>query len=419
MAKTVFLMLCLIVGNLIGAGILALPINAGFCGFVPSLIAMLIFGGAMFFSAWVLGREATDEKLDTFNYPSLYRRYAGPVGMWVATIATLVILYGLLTAYLTGATKILSDLLGVPASAHGLVMLGFFVVVAGFTSLPLRMMLALTALLVVVKLATFCGMTGLAEGYVQPDRLTRADWAFLPASSAIILTAFHFHNIIPNICRELKWNFGHVWKTILGGMIAGYLINATWIQVSIGVIPMDDSPNGLLTAFAKNLPATVPMSHLVPSHAFVAGATLFAIAAIMTAFMSNGLGLRSFMRDLLVNQCRIQVRGLDSVLTFVPPLLVGYFYPDIFLKAIDVVGGVGIVTLFGILPSIIFIRKAATWRTRALGWAVMALFAACLVIEICQETGLLSLRSDVEYWNEPATHSEHYAPPAGPDVGER
>ena len=36
---------CMITGNLIGAGILGLPINTGLAGFIPSLIAM-IAGGA-------------------------------------------------------------------------------------------------------------------------------------------------------------------------------------------------------------------------------------------------------------------------------------------------------------------------------------------------------------------------------------
>jgi len=68
--KKVFLIVCLIVGNMIGAGILALPINTGLSGFLLSLVGMLVLGGAMFFSAVVLSGEAIAEKTEVFNYPS-------------------------------------------------------------------------------------------------------------------------------------------------------------------------------------------------------------------------------------------------------------------------------------------------------------------------------------------------------------
>ena len=44
----------LIVGNLIGAGILALPINTGLSGFIPSLLGLFITSAAMYYSAIIL-----------------------------------------------------------------------------------------------------------------------------------------------------------------------------------------------------------------------------------------------------------------------------------------------------------------------------------------------------------------------------
>ena len=40
----------LITGNLVGAGILALPVKTGLGGFVPSLLGMAVVGTAMFFT---------------------------------------------------------------------------------------------------------------------------------------------------------------------------------------------------------------------------------------------------------------------------------------------------------------------------------------------------------------------------------
>lgn len=104
------------------------------------------------------------------------------------------------------------------------------------------------------------------------------------------------------------------------------------------------------------------------------------------------------------------MKGLDVALTFIPPLAVACIYPDIFLKAIDLVGGVGIVVLFGILPAIICLKKAKTRRIRILAGLMMVLFAGCLAIEVLQECGWLHLRPEMEYWNPPAAASAHHFP---------
>lgn len=410
MPKKVFLIVCLIVGNMVGAGILALPINTGLAGLIPSLVGMLVLGGAMFFSAVVLSGEAIAEKVAIFNYPSLYSKYIGPAGKWIAILTNMLILYGLLVAYITGAAKIIGDIFHVPASQHWLVMLGFFAVVTMLAVLRSGLLLACMAGLVAFKVAAFFLMTGIAEEHIDLSHYNYVDWAYLPATAAILVTSFHFHNIIPNICREMNWSFSAVWKAILFGMVVGFIMNAVWIQVSIGVLPMGASENGLFWAFQKNLPATVPMSHVVTSRLFVLCGTGFSMVALTTAYMTNGLGLRCFMRDLLVNHFHLNVKGLDLALAFIPPLIVALVYPNIFLKAINLVGGVGIVVLFGILPAIIYLKKAGTARGRALAWIMLALFAACLAIEVLQESGLLRLRPEMEYWNQPAAPSAHHRP---------
>jgi tyrosine-specific transport protein len=85
-------------------------------------------------------------------------------------------------------------------------------------------------------------------------------------------------------------------------------------------------------------------------------------------------------------------------LTFAPPLLIALVYPDIFLVALDVVGGVGIVVLFGILPTLIVLRDRARsgWLR---GFCLLGLLFALSILglEIMQETGLLALQPHIEY----------------------
>jgi len=388
---------CLIAGNLIGAGILALPINTGLAGLIPSLFVMIVFGGAMFFSAVVLGKEAVETRQENFNYPSLYERYLGVTGKWIASLANLLILYGLLTAYITGGSTIIASLLGYNASPWWL-MLIFAGALSAITATDLSIVKKYNVLLIVAMITAFVILCFMGSESIHVCRLTRSDWLFLPAAVPIVLTAFHFHNIIPTICRDMDWNLSLIWKAMLLGMSIGFILNAVWITIGIGVLPLEGD-NSLLAAFTGNQPATVPMSAILHSSAFTFCAAMFSLIAITTSYMANGIGLMDFMRDIGENNFRIKSRIFVIAGTFLPPLLISLIWPDIFLKALNIVGGVGIVILFGILPGILAWRKSESRNMKILSGIMLLLFCFGLLFEIGQEFGLLHIQPDMEYWS--------------------
>ena len=107
----------LITGNLIGAGILALPVSLGVCGLAPSLILMVIYGALMFYSAEILSREAIERKNAFFDLPSLYGSYLGNWGKWAAILTNGIILYGLLIAYISASLQVRNEANGQSPSA--------------------------------------------------------------------------------------------------------------------------------------------------------------------------------------------------------------------------------------------------------------------------------------------------------------
>ncbi len=386
----------LITGNLIGAGILGLPIITGLAGFIPALAGMLVVGGAMFYTAIVLGKEATAVRSNTFNYPSLYRKYLGSAGKWVAILANMIILYGLLTAYLTGATTIIVNLFHFPFPKIW-VMLGFFAIITTLTVTNMSVLKKYNAVLMFLLWGSFAVIVCISERYVKLERLTYEHWSYLPLAIPIIVTAFHFHNIIPTICQGLKWDSRVIWKTMLFGMIIGLVMNAVWVQVGIGALPLKEGGQSIVNAFVHNLPATVPMSTEIHSTVFGVGALLFALLAIATSYLANATGLLAFIKDLTVNYFKISSRPLVIALTFLPPLIISIVYPNIFLDALNIVGGVGIVILFGILPSMLAIIRAKTVPKRVLGAAMLILFTVFLLFQLGQQFGLIKFKSGKTY----------------------
>ncbi|MCK5843452.1 MAG: hypothetical protein KAG97_02010, partial [Victivallales bacterium] len=301
--KRIFLVSLLVVGNLIGAGILALPIQTGGAGLLFSCLAMMVFCGAMYFSAIVLAEEATEAKHDNFNYPTLYGKYLGVFGKWVAVVANLLILYGLLTAYLSGGSTIIMAVFDVHG-ADDAEFIRVAVIVALFIGLSLfslggtAFIAKYNGLLMLLLGVTFVGIVAMGVAHIQPERELFFNYKFLPIAIPVILTAFHFHNIIPSISRHLDWNLKSVSKAMIIGMGVGFVMNLLWVAVGIGVLPLTFGNHSIVYAFEHGLPATVPISKILANPLFSVFATTFAIVAICTSYVANGMGLMDFNRDL-------------------------------------------------------------------------------------------------------------------------
>ncbi|MFC1643796.1 aromatic amino acid transport family protein [Candidatus Omnitrophota bacterium] len=396
----------LIAGNLVGAGTLGLPTKTGLAGLVPAVTGLFVMGVAMFFTAMVLTREVTRTGDTIFNYPSFYQMHLGLLGKWVAILTNLLILYGLLTVYLAGAATIITNLLH-PKISNAMIMIIFFVILTTINLAGMNIVEKYNTLLVILMLGVFLAMFGMAEVHVNPRHFAFADWKFLPATIPIILTTYNFHTIIPIVCEALDWKERLVRKVILSAMIIGFLLSVLWVQVGIGALPSGGAENSLATAFNNNLPATVPLAQTIKAPIFVTLAMLFALFAIATSYIANGTGLMAFVKDLSINHlklCKTPNRFLIGILSFGPPFIIALVYPNLFMSALDLVGGFGVVILFGLLPSIILIMRAKTLPKRLLGIVLVALFLFCLVLETCQELGVLPIKPDVEYWKYNFVH---------------
>jgi len=390
--KAIFIMALLIVGNLIGAGILALPIQTGGAGLIFSVAAMIVFCGAMYFSAVTLAREAVDARTDNFNYPSLYQRYLGRFGKWIAIVTNMLILYGLLTAYLSGGAAIILGVFGISANSAFWQLITVLILFAGlsaFTMCGTKIIARYNGILMIVLGVTFVLIVGIGVVNIKPQRELFFNLGFLPVAVPVILTAFHFHNIIPSICRHLEWDIKSIKTTMAVGMGIGFLMNIIWVAVGIGVLPLAIGKHSIIYAFEHGLPATVPIAQTMHMPVFSVLATIFALVAICTSYVANGMGLTDFNRDLLENTIGASGKIIIAGLTFLPPLFVAIFFPQIFLKAIGLVGGVGIAVLFGVLPAIIFFLKAKTLKARLLAVVMALLFLAALGSDLLNDFGII------------------------------
>ena len=388
----------LITGNLVGAGILALPINTGLSGFGVAVVLMLVFWVLMLTTARILADRVLATRQESFDLPSLFGESLGPAGRWVAVAANLLILYGLMVAYLSGGTAIIASLLDLAIPQWVLTLL-FFAFTTGFALFGAAMVRKGNVLLMLGMWGAFLVLILLAAPRITAANLAFVDLALIPSALPIMIAAFHFHNIIPTACRSLQYDRRAVGRALLLGTTLGAVMNGLWVLVALGALPVTGpGERNILHAFDNGLPATVPLSAVIDSTAFTVGGLLFAILAITTSYLTNATALQGFVQDMTGGLRARPSRVRDALITFGPPLVVTLVYPDLFLKALDLVAGVGIALLFGILPGVLLIKGGKTPRARRWGALIVACFLVVLLFEICQEVGVLRIDADAELW---------------------
>jgi tyrosine-specific transport protein len=397
----VWTMAFVVTGNLIGAGILGLPINTGLTGLIPALIGNVVMWLLMLTTAIILSEQKSLTETENADLPTFFQAELGSVGKWITVIANMIILYGLLVAYLSGAGSILHSLF--KGGSGDVFMLLFFAIATTLTLFGMSVLRKGNALLMFVLWVTFVFLVFMVGDRMDANQVGFTDWKFLPAALPILVTAFHFHNLIPSLCRSLDFDKKAIRKAMFTGTAIGLVMNVIWTVVVIGALPLNGEGKAtIFYAFKHNEPATIPLSQLIQSPMFSICALLFALLAITTSYMANGTALKSFIRDLTSTHLGISNKWLVAVLAFLPPLAITVLFPNLFLQALNIVGGVGINTIFGILPGILLIKKGG--RARLGGYLLLAAFSFVMLFELGQEFNLIDLHPAAEYWNYPLKH---------------
>jgi len=396
---SVFTMSLLVTGNLLGAGILALPINLGPAGMLPAVTGIVAIWALMLKSSLILADQDGLTEGETGGLPTFFGAKLGPLAKWIAVAADLVVLYGVLTAYLTGVSSIVTNLFHLPVPSWS-VCLAYFVVVVALVSVGASLLRSCNAFILIAMGACFVILVAMIVPRVEPARALPMQWDFLPVAMPVVLTAFLYHNLIPTICRMFEGDRKAIHRSLWIGSFIGLVMNLVWTVAVFCALPfLAPKAYSILNAYHLNLPATVPLTGLLDSGTFMTVGLVFAVLAMTAAFMANGAALVDFLRDLGAPYRWGRSGLVIRAVAFLPPLFVSIFYPSVFLTAMNVVGGFGVCVIFGLLPAFLYWRESrGNWKARVAALVMLALFGAILVSETMQETGLSKIKPNVEYW---------------------
>ena len=342
----------LVSGTMIGAGMLAMPLTSAGIGFTFTVVLLISLWLLLTYSALLFVEVYQTTESDS-GIGTLSALYFGNAGRVVSTTVMFVFLYALLAAYISGGGEILmkatqsTGLLGqegVIANTSPEMTLKIFIgiftvffgsfviistkVVDGFNRLLFFVMLVA---LVVVMFVMF------PKASVQNLMAMPLDNALIISAAPIFFTSYGFHGSIPSLVKYMKGDVRGLRIAIVAGSaitLVGYIL---WQLSTHGVLSQSE-----FTQILKEKPTLYGLieacRRITGSEIIASAVQLFSALALVTSFLGVALGLFDCTEDMLRKGLHINAgRLLLGAITFLPPVLFAYFYPD-FIAALSYAG---------------------------------------------------------------------------------
>lgn len=337
----------LIAGCCIGAGMLGLPVLLGLCGFFPSVI--LLFATWIFMTyTGLLLIEVNGWFFEQVNIVSMAQRAIGNAGRIISWILYLFLFYSLLVAYISESGKLFISFLPFHVAQNFASI--FFVVLFGLlVYFGTKLVDISNRFLMIGLIVTYLSMIFFGVTKVNFSMLTYVNIKYFLLPTAVLVTSFGFHNMIPSLVAYMKGDLKRTRLSIVGGSFISLLVYFFWILFVLGIVPVK-GPDGLYEAFLKGNEATISLKNILKNSPITNFAGWFAFFAIVTSFLAQTLSLMHFIADGLKVKSNYKNNLWLICLAILPPTIFSLTFPNIFFEALGFAGAYCAVILFCILP---------------------------------------------------------------------
>jgi tyrosine-specific transport protein len=369
----------------IGVGMLALPVVTAAGGFIPSISIFLISWLFMVGFARLILEACTWMPRDS-NLVTISRHLLGKWGAAACWILYLFLFYCLLTAHVAAGGDAVFQIFqgGVAKWLATLIYVALFapVVYLGTNAVGRFNMILMTGVVLTYLLFFFTAIP-----HVQTSFLARSHWPAIWSAFPVILTSFGFQNLIPTLYNYMDGDHRQVRKALWIGTLIPLVLYTVWELLVLGVVPLAS----LSSALELGQSAIPPLQEALGKGSIAEIAQAFAFFSMTTSFIGIAIAFTDFWADgLKWSKKGIQHLQLFSLVFFIP-LFIVLINPSIFLYALDLAGGIGMILLLGIMP-ILFAWSGRYYHGHALtrqfvpygklGLSVLFLF--CIVILLIQ-----------------------------------
>lgn len=355
----------IIVGTMIGAGILALPIITAKLGFLLGSLLIIIVWSIMTYTAMIISDISCSMPYGS-SFKTITEKYLGRAGGIVATISFLLLMYFISTAYISAAASSLS--MSFPTISENISSLIFVIIFGSIVVLGTRFVDYANRFFISLKIIVLMILCVVFNKYIEILNLLASPvnlGASLLISIPVFTTSFTSHIIVPALSDYLGKNARDMKKIIIIGSIIPLILYIIWIVTILGVLPLHGSVSFMGSIFDHipvdkanigDILTTLGQKVRTPTTDMVLH--IFTYVAIMTSFLSVNLSLFHFNIDTynLDRLKKVPSYLIATVLTFAIPLLINQLDPDIFIYAMTCVG-LSIAVLLMIMPGLMAFKK--------------------------------------------------------------
>lgn len=357
----------LVAGGAIGAGMFALPMASAGAWMLWSCIGFVCVWFMTYISASLFANVNLALLSDTSNtigfqnsFSSLVDEVMGSRWAAINNLSIVFIMMILMYAYTSAGASIVSyslDSLGVGLvpNNRGWLSLSFAAIIGLIVWLGTSLVSQITLVLMIAMAITFgIATVGVVPHVSVSQLMTPTDsYPFLLGALPVYVTAFACAGLVPSLFRHYQQQQEKVFQSIFWGTLLALVIYLFWVAITLGSIGREGFVN--ILASGGNLADLVKaLVNVGAEPALQSRLSLFSHCAIITSYLSVGVGLLHFMQDRLSLNNSASQRFTAAACCFTPPAVASFFIPYGFVHAISY-AGLFVAFSFFILPGVMAI----------------------------------------------------------------
>ncbi|MFJ4194294.1 tryptophan permease [Pseudomonas sp. NPDC089534] len=331
-------------GTIVGAGMFSLPVVMSGLWFHGSVAVLLLAWFCTLHSGLMI-LEANLNYHEGASFSTITRDLLGRTWNRLNGLSIVFVLYILTYAYISASGSVLhhtAQSMGIdlPARVGGL---GFTVLVAFTVWLSTSAVSRMTTLVFGAKILAFFLTFGGLLGHVQPATLLDLGtgdhryWPYLLVTLPFCLTSFGFHGNVPSLMKHYGKDPRRIRACLVGGTLIALALYLVWMLCSMGNIPREAFKD--IAQRGGNIDVLIgALGSRLDSANVDLLLTFFSNFAVACSFLGVTLGLFDYLADVLKFDDRPMGRLKTAAVTFLPPMLCGFLWPEGFLHAIGFAG---------------------------------------------------------------------------------
>ncbi|MBT8231704.1 MAG: tryptophan permease [Saprospiraceae bacterium] len=390
-------------GSAIGAGMFTLPIISSGMWFPLAFISMLLIWLVSYLSSLMI-LEICLEYPSGSSFNTFVSDILGKTWSVVMGLSVCFMLYILLYAYFSAFGNMAVHTFGLVETKSNVwlqgglgLSLGLLLAVAVWISTFFvgRISIVLVVAMVISFVIAMSGGISNISMTILFDQNTKSAnyFSYLWIGLPYFITSFGFSSVVPSLYKYYGKDSFKIKNSLFYGSLIALITYLVWIATSFGIIPRFEFT--AINEAGGNMGDLVSvLEQKIGNSAIQSALVFFSNFAIISSFLGVGLSLFDYLADRFNFDGSNKGRFYTAAITFLPPGIASFFYPDGFIAAIGFAGLFLFIAFFLIPFLMIWTKRSKVFSSHYRMSGGKALLIFVLIVStttaVCHVLGMIN-----------------------------